>query len=559
LHLIDLKPSLPFVLAEAVLTLAAVLIAFARPDLGSSFFRSVERISGRLARKTGLAVLAVVLIALTARALLLAVLPIPAPDKHDEFSYLLMAGTFAAGRLSNPPHPMWKHFESFHILQQPTYSSMYQPAQGLVLAIGQSLFGHPWFGVWLSAALMSGAICWALGGWLPPGWALYGGLLSVLLFGLYSYWVNSYWGGAVPAIGGSLVLGALPRIMRRPRVANALPMAAGASILGASRPYEGLALCAAAGGVLLIWIARRGAAFRGTFLWRTALPISIVLLLTAACMCAYFRSVTGDPFTSPYQLSRSQYGAVPLPPLVWRGVMPEPQYRHPAMKAFYLGWERQTFLYSKTLKGFVRLFPFKLIAIVIFFVGPALALTLLMARNTLRDRRVRPLLWIGMAYLAALTVQVFFFEHYVAPATALLLALTLQGLRHLRFWKPRGKPAGLFLVRAIPAILLLMTPLRVAVQPARRPDSREAAIASLEQRGGRHLVIVRYNPDHDYHREWVYNEPDIDGSNVVFARGMDPASDAELTAYFKDREVWEVNPDEAPITLRTAKVGTSSR
>lgn len=45
-------------------------------------------------------------------------------------------------------------------------------------------------------------------------------------------------------------------------------------------------------------------------------------------------------------------------------------------------------------------------------------------------------------------------------------------------------------------------------------------------------------------REWVYNEADIDGAKVVWAREMDRAHNSKLLRYFKDWYVWLVEVDE---------------
>lgn len=56
--------------------------------------------------------------------------------------------------------------------------------------------------------------------------------------------------------------------------------------------------------------------------------------------------------------------------------------------------------------------------------------------------------------------------------------------------------------------------------------------------GGSHLVLVRYRPGHSFHDEWVYNEPDIDRSRIVWAHEMGDESDKRLEAYFRGRRVW---------------------
>ncbi len=82
---------------------------------------------------------------------------------------------------------------------------------------------------------------------------------------------------------------------------------------------------------------------------------------------------------------------------------------------------------------------------------------------------------------------------------------------------------------------------------------RARLLTQLKEGQDRHLILVKYGPRHSYFKEWVYNEADIDGSKVVWARDMDSKENCKLVEYFKDRLVWflEINDDEAPIRLKS--------
>ena len=129
----------------------------------------LRRGSYRIANRRGLAIAIAGTVPVVIRLSLLGVLPVPEPSIHDEFSHLLLADTLAHGRLTNPTHPMWRHFESIHLIQQPTYNSMYPPAQGIVSGAGRSVVWRPWAGVVINVGLMGArALCWMMQGWLRP-------------------------------------------------------------------------------------------------------------------------------------------------------------------------------------------------------------------------------------------------------------------------------------------------------------------------------------------------------------------------------------------------------
>src|SRR5712664_1193681 len=320
---------------EICLGIATILWAFAFPHFGSRWFGRIESSFSRFAQRRALSVAAVGILAVVARLAVLPVLPVPSPAIHDEFSYLLMSDTFGHGRLANPTHPMWAHFETFHVNQIPTYVSKYYPAQGIFLAIGQVVFGHPFWGVLLSSALMCAAICWMLQGWMPPSWALLGGILAVIRLGTFSYWANSYWGGAAAALGGALVLGALPRINEKQRVRDAAWMGIGLALLFNSRPYESLFLAAPIAIALLVWLLRRDEHRIQKKILRVILPLGIVVTVTLVAMAFYFWKTTGQPFRPPYLVYESTYSTVPLFP--WLPLKSAPSYTSSELRNFYEG------------------------------------------------------------------------------------------------------------------------------------------------------------------------------------------------------------------------------
>jgi hypothetical protein len=557
-----------FLILDLGISLMGIALGYAWPTMGLGFFRRIERAFIPLARKKGVAVTVTGLSVVLLRLAILPIFPIPRPFVPDDFSFLLAANTFASGRLANPTPAMWHSFETIHVTMKPTYMSMYFPGQGLLMAAGKVLLGNPWFAVLIASALMCAALCWALQAWLPPSWALFGGLLAVVRLGLFTCWTNTYHaGGSLAALGGALVIGSVPRLMKTAHLRYGLSMGIGIAILILTRPFEGMLLCLPVAVVLGRWaINGENRPPMPVLLRRACLPVA-VFVGAGLWMGYYDYKAFGSPFTLPYTVDRNTYAVTPY--YIWQHPRPTPVYSNSAMQRFYTHDEYEFYAKLHTLAGFVPMTLLKVYLTFLFYAGFALLLPLIMIRRVFLDKRLRFLVLCCLVLLAGMSIEIYLLPHYVAPFTAVFYAIGLQCMRHLRVLKSNRQRVGLTLVRSIALVVLVLAGVRLCARslhvgvppeptsgwnstwfgPETYGGERARVITQLDRLPGPQLAVVRYGANHDNLSEWVYNSPDIDASKVVWARELDPADNKELIDYYRNRTVWLVEPDAVPARI----------
>ncbi|AEG92590.1 hypothetical protein [Ramlibacter tataouinensis] len=541
----------PSMLTEAGLALVITILALAAPRLGGVFFGRIEQAAAPLLARPWRAILFVGLLAVAARAVFLPWLGPPSAAVHDEQSLLLQAQTYLQGRLANPTHPFWEHFETFHVNQVPAYASMYFPGRSAPLAAGLLVAGEPWVGVWLSFVLMCMAAVWMLQAWVPAPFALLGGVLLVIRFGVFSYWVNSYWGGAFTALGAMLVIGALPRILRRPSWALGGTIGLGAAILMTTRSYEGMLLCIPVAVLLLARLLRPSWAGGRWQLLKTVVPATALVGAGGALLLAYNVATTGHALLTPYEVNRAAYAAAPAfltsPPL-------QSQLRGPAYFRDFYRAEGRDYQRRYSTAGIGAGIAGKLFHNWNFYVGPLFTFALLAGLGAVR--REGFLLGTLGFFMLGYALVTWNFPHYTAPLLPVLLIIVMRGFMYLRGWQLRGRPVGLFLTRAMPAaaVATLLLPAAAVVFGVPRLNAeftaqaccaigqeglRNRLIARLKNEPGRDLVLVKVGPHTPLHYEMVYNEPDIDRAEVVIARSLGDTRDRALLQHFADRRIWQ--------------------
>jgi hypothetical protein len=422
------------------------------------------------------------------------------------------------------------------------------------LAFGQIVFGHPWFGVWLSVGIMSGVFCWMLQGWAPPGWALLTG--SVAMFRLVSHgdWMSSYWGGAVAAIGGALVIGAYPRIVFWHRMGYVWTFWSGAIILINSRPFEGALLILPTALALLSWTFRSTYSTRRVRLYRI-FGLGFVLLCGAALAISYQNwRTTGSPWRLPYLEYERQYSPSPL--LIFEDQRQAPVLRNDLMRRYYAETSSDFAFQHSLHASLEKLTEFE--HSLRYFLGPFLLPSLVLIFKAVHKRRLRLVSICMIVGVVGLAVEPYHRPQYAAPFAAALYVLWADCARRFHLWSWRGRRVGRALTYSLVTLSLLLGVLQavgphwnfLGDQHPRYFDRRQAIKAELLRAGGSHVIFVRYAPTHSIHEEWVYNRARIDQAAIVWARDLGVMENRKLLSYFSHRTAWILEPDVHPIRLR---------
>jgi hypothetical protein len=304
---------------------------------------------------------------------------------------------------------------------------------------------------------------------------------------------------------------------------------------------------------LLVWLLRTRAVSWKTRLTGVVLPLTAVLACTVTFTAYYNWRVTGNALQLPYLLYQKLYG-VPQSFYWQRPVPPGKSDQLPEIAANYR-WQLDRYNARQSLKEMAKAGAEKLESLWMFYLQPAWTLPLIALPWVWKDRRLRFLLLAGAFVLAGVALYPLLYPHYLAPICVVFVAVVVQGIRHLRWWRWRGRPVG----AAVACGILILSASGVVTAPAgadllsanlvttRTPRSR--ILEKLAERGGQHVIIVHYGPSHLFHIGWIYNDADSDNSRVIWARDLGPAKNAELVKYYQGRSIWYFDADAPQVHL----------
>lgn len=498
------------------------------------------------------------------------------PAYHDEYSYLFQARTFLAGRLWFAGFkPMPELFDQMHVLNEGRFASRFFPGVGLWIVPFEAM-GNPWLGYWVANATAAFFLFWAgreLGGNLV-------GIVAGLLFAaspgiaLFSDLLLAH---HPTLVGLMLFLWAFLRMKRTGSIPCALIAGIGLAFAMLCRPMTAFGVGLPFGGWFAWWLLTGrgigpddrkhfasvedggGAAEsereteRPAGMGRrvtTALALGGPILLGLIAMCGYNKAVTGDPWTTPYQLYTNIY--TPRHVYGFNNVIRGERHPGPKVLENYDRWAENLDAHLAARNVWRRT-----VSSLRWTLGIVPLVSAVLVLLVSRSSRTSNVALVGAAIVCLHLVHVpYWFEgimgwHYVfesAPFWLLLFAMATQRLCHS--WSRSGKSV---MVAWWTGLILIGVATNLVTVPPFWPGRLQAGIAEVSFSRVRYaefrrvvnriaddrriIVFVEANPA-DRHIDYVVNSPSLDG-DVLIARYRPGKTDlARARSLFPDRDAY---------------------
>lgn len=479
----------------------------------------------------------------------------PVPVIQDEFSYLLMADTFSSGQLFVEPHPMKDFFQTFHVIHnEEAYASKYFPGIGLQLAFGQFL-GNPIIGVWLTVALFGCVLYWMISAFIPMRIGFPLALVFSIEYAVFSYMGHTFWGGSLFALAGALTLAGTLQALEKEKFWALWLSGLGVFLMMINRPFEGFFYALPIAGYL--FFRKRP---NDVFSWfKRLIPWSVCIIAGLLFMAIYNYTITGSALNFPHSHYQNTYTSFAYrfawdsEPLNDQSIIGTDDTIPRPFK-----FQKESFLEKREQKKmFFWTFKWYVLKDLVDTYVPLYLTWMLFGLFIRQSSNFRILILLCCLLLVSRIFPLVLswsssHAHYSAAWIAPISMLFVFGLKGFLDAGKLNK-----LLRPLPVVLLLL----FAVYYGKglflsEPNywMRQTSYVSNFLVGrnivqdylnsgknpSNDLVMVAYGDRHIWHREWVYNSPDINQQKIVWAHFFNHSVNKELIDYFEGRSVWLV-------------------
>lgn len=480
------------------------------------------------------------------------------PAYHDEFSYLLQARTFLAGRLAWPAMRVRPElFHQVHVLNQPATASRYFPWTGLWTAPFE-LIGHPIVGHWLAGSIACVFFFLSLTQLVAFPSAFVGGLLIAVSPGI-AVFSNLLLAHHPTMMALAVFLWSFLKMLHSRHAAWAAVSGSALTLAMLGRPMTAAGFALPYGVYMLFWLSHQKNSRPGSRPVSLVLAMGLPLLLGAGFLMVMNQRITGHWHSSPYQVytdewtPRHRYGFD-------NAVRGAERVREGNVLESYDRWATNLTPAVAAVNVAMRIEHSVLwtLGILPLSIGLLMAFPLNWSRRA--DRRIR-LLWLSILSLHAAHVPYWYdgimHWHYVFETGPLLLMLCGCGLMQVvecvRTFTSRRVAMWWTITLAASALLpgwldadSLWGPSKVSLAVSEQSFSRirmkQFQLLTQSKLVQKPCLILVDENDTDPQISYIINPPDLHSAILVCRLPRGASALTELRQAYRDRTFYVFDP-----------------